>query len=391
MVCDTILSSRSCLQQTKMGAKERWQMVATKNEISGALCGDAWSRIDTVIAQERNFLETQRVVDELGRDVGSLLDEFVAPKKPESETSRKRKASVTNSGGAPMAGPSDARAKKRQKNAPGKAKSSDKGDTAPEPTLVLGWVFAQCNSRYHCFLTVALQRISLLAREWKQQHPHDRRPAVWRDRNCRPKEFALFPSCKTKRRLVSYTWTQLSEVILLMLRAQMDGLQRELPSCSPSDGRRERMQTRVLELQREMKRVKEASADEQVRRMDEFFRLDRLKGRTKSRGKWHVCSFASDGIKLCITLATGDAPAVRNVPRLVKAGYQIPTPESPVDSLSIERGLFHVREDNMHAVMQKLCRKNASECTTPSLSTSADSFVARRPRSVQFRPVRSRP
>mmetsp|Transcript_864 Transcript_864/g.1896 ORF Transcript_864/g.1896 Transcript_864/m.1896 type:complete len:101 (-) Transcript_864:220-522(-) len=94
MVCDTILSSRSCLQQTKMGAKERWQMVATKNEISGALCGDAWSRIDTVIAQERNFLETQRVVDELGRDVGSLLDEFVAPKKPESETSRKRKAST---------------------------------------------------------------------------------------------------------------------------------------------------------------------------------------------------------------------------------------------------------------------------------------------------------
>mmetsp|Transcript_68073 Transcript_68073/g.120435 ORF Transcript_68073/g.120435 Transcript_68073/m.120435 type:complete len:87 (+) Transcript_68073:988-1248(+) len=56
-----------------------------------------------------------------------------------------------------------------------------------------------------------------------------------------------------------------------------------------------------------------ASEDEQVRLMDSFFDWRKIKGKWKKRGDWHVCSFATDGIKLCITFATGRAPAVTNV------------------------------------------------------------------------------
>ncbi|KAL1504806.1 hypothetical protein AB1Y20_008580 [Prymnesium parvum] len=156
-----------------------------------------------------------------------------------------------------------------------------------------------------------------------------------------PKEFALFPSCKTKRRLVSYTWSQLKELLLFPLRRAV-----EVAADKKS--------ALVQELKQQMQELHDASQEEQMRQMDAFFDWRKIKGKWKKRDDWHVCSFATDGIKLCITFATGRAPAVTNVPRLVKAGYQIPTPGERVDALQIERGLYHVREDNMHAVLKEV-------------------------------------
>ncbi|KAL1504816.1 hypothetical protein AB1Y20_008589 [Prymnesium parvum] len=112
-----------------------------------------------------------------------------------------------------------------------------------------------------------------------------------------------------------------------------------------------------------MQDLKDASEDEQIRLMDSFFDWRKIKGKWKKRSDWHVCSFATDGIKLCITFATGNAPAVTNVPCLVKAGYQIPTPDQPVDAMQIDRGLYHVREDNMHRVLKKVATDSKMRIT----------------------------
>jgi len=232
LVCDSLLAPTADVD-AKMGrARARWVVLARKSSIDDAKRDDTWKLIEHMVAEERQFLHTQRIVDERGQDVGSLLDDIVRPKNQDDEDENNTcngKEAQTQAHADTEAQKTE-RPKKRSKKSDGSAKGEsgsgdahvDTASTTPEPTRILGWVFAYANSRYHCFLNVALKRLSQWAADWKERNPHDARAPVWSDANCRPKEFALFPSCKTKRRLVSYTWTQLKELLLFPLRCAVE-------------------------------------------------------------------------------------------------------------------------------------------------------------------------